>query len=103
MSFPIPAKAGYEKFRNPASRYAIVGVFVAKKGSEVRVAVTGAGSSGVFRATKLEAALTAKFSSKSLEGISFPQDNLNTDIHADAEYRAHLITVMARRATDKAK
>ena len=103
VSFPIPAKAGYEKFRNPASRYAIVGVFVAKKGSEVRVAVTGAGSSGVFRATKLEAALTAKFSSKSLEGISFPQDNLNTDIHADAEYRAHLITVMARRATDKAK
>ena len=103
ISFPIPAKAGYEKFRNPASRYAIVGVFVAKKGTEVRVAVTGAGSGGVFRATKIEAALTAKFSSKSLEGVKMPAEGLNSDIHADAEYRAHLITVMAKRATDKAK
>jgi carbon-monoxide dehydrogenase medium subunit len=103
VTFPVPAKAGYEKFRNPASRYAIVGVFVAKKGTDVRVAVTGAGSNGVFRATKIEAALTAKFSSKGLEGVVMPAEGLNSDIHADAEYRAHLITVMARRAADKAR
>jgi carbon-monoxide dehydrogenase medium subunit len=102
ISFPIPAKAAYEKFRNPASRYAIVGVFVAKKGREARVAVTGAGSNGVFRAAKLEAALTANFRPKGLDGLTFPADGLNTDMHADAEYRAHLIMVMARRAVQKA-
>ena len=102
ISFPIPSKAAYEKFRNPASRYAIVGVFVAKKGSEARVAVTGAGSGGVFRPNRLEAALTAKFHPKGLDGLSFPAEGLNTDIHADAEYRAHLIMVMTRRAVAKA-
>ncbi|HEY8580036.1 MAG TPA: xanthine dehydrogenase family protein subunit M, partial [Beijerinckiaceae bacterium] len=102
VSFPTANRAAYEKFRNPASRYAIVGVFVAKKGSEVRVAVTGAGSNGVFRASKLEAALTAKFHPKGLEGVTFPAEGLNSDIHADAEYRAHLITVMTRRAVQKA-
>ncbi len=102
ISFPIPNKAAYEKFRNPASRYAIVGVFVAKKGKDVRVTVTGAGSGGVFRASKLEAALTAKFHPKGLDGLTFPAENLNTDIHADAEYRAHLIMVMTRRAVQKA-
>jgi carbon-monoxide dehydrogenase medium subunit len=102
ISFPIPNKAAYEKFRNPASRYAIVGVFVAKKGKDVRVTVTGAGSGGVFRASKLEAALTAKFHAKGLDGLTFPAEGLNTDIHADAEYRAHLIMVMTRRAVQKA-
>lgn len=102
ISFPIPAKAAYEKFRNPASRYAIVGVFVAKKGRDVRVAVTGAGSNGVFRAGKFEAALTANFRPKGLDGLTFSADGLNTDMHADAEYRAHLITVMTRRAVQKA-
>jgi carbon-monoxide dehydrogenase medium subunit len=100
--FPVPQKAAYQKFRNPASRYAIVGVFVAKKGKEARVAVTGAGSNGVFRAGKLEAALTANFRPKGLDGLTFPADGLNTDIHADADYRAHLIMVMARRAVAKA-
>ena len=102
ISFPIPSKAAYEKFRNPASRYAIVGVFVAKKGSVARVAVTGAGSGGVFRPNRLEAALTAKLHPKGLDGLSFPAEGLNTDIHADAEYRAHLIMVMTRRAVAKA-
>lgn len=102
ISFPIPKRAAYEKFRNPASRYAIVGVFVAKTSKDVRVAVTGAGSGGVFRAGKLEAALTAKFHPKGLDGLAFPSEGLNTDIHADAEYRAHLIMVMTRRAVQKA-
>lgn len=102
ISFPIPAKAAYEKFRNPASRYAIVGVFVAKKGRDVRVAVTGAGSGGVFRPARLEAALTANFRPKGLDGLTFPAEGLNTDMHADAEYRAHLIMVMTRRAVQKA-
>lgn len=102
ISFPVPNKAAYEKFRNPASRYAIVGVFVAKKGKDVRVAVTGAGSNGVFRPSNFEAALTAKFHVKSLEGVNQKADGLNSDIHADATYRAHLIGVMARRAVTKA-
>lgn len=100
--FPIPAKAAYAKFRNPASRYAIVGVFVAKKGSDVRVAVTGAGSSGVFRWNAAEEALRAKFSSKMLESVKAKADGLNSDIHADAAYRANLIEVMTRRAVDAA-
>lgn len=101
--FPVPAKAGYQKFRNPASRYAIVGVFVAKKGSEVRVTVTGAGENGVFRVPTFETALTEKFAAKSLEGLTLPTTGLNSDIHADAAYRAHLIGVMARRAVTAAK
>jgi len=98
VSFPIPSRAAYAKFRNPASRYALVGVFVAKRGAEVRVAVTGAGSSGVFRATALEEALKKRFSPKSLDGVAIPASGLNGDIHASPEYRAHLITVMAKRA-----
>ena len=100
--FPVPDKAAYEKFRQPASRFALVGVFVAKRGNDVRVAVTGASSSGVFRATPLEAALKVDFSPKAVEGIAMPAEGLNTDIHADAVYRAHLIGVMARRAVAKA-
>jgi len=102
VAFPVPDKAAYEKFRQPASRYALVGVFVAKRGNDVRVAVTGAGASGVFRASQLEAALKADFSAKAIEGIAMPAKGLNSDIHADAVYRAHLIGVMARRAVAKA-
>lgn len=98
VSFPIPSKAAYAKFRNPASRYALVGVFVAKRANEIRVAVTGAGSNGVFRWNAAEEALGKRFSAKSLDGITAPAEGLNSDIHADAVYRAHLIGVMARRA-----
>ncbi len=97
VHFPKPEKAAYAKFPNPASRYAVVGVFVAKTAAGVRVAVTGAGA-GVFRATALEAALTKSFTPEALNGIKMPADDLNSDIHASAEYRAHLITVMAKRA-----
>jgi len=102
VSFPIPSKAAYEKFPNPASRYALVGVFVAKKGSDVRVAVTGAGSNGVFRSKECEAALATRFNAKSLEGVKVSASGLNADMHASADYRAHLIPVMAKRAVDKA-
>jgi carbon-monoxide dehydrogenase medium subunit len=98
VSFPLPKKAAYQKFRNPASRYAIVGVFVAKRPSEVRVAVTGAGASGAFRVPEFEAALQKRFHPKALEGLGVPAEGLASDIHASAEYRAHLIGVMARRA-----
>ena len=98
VSFPIPKKAAYQKFRNPASRYALVGVFVAKRPSEIRVAVTGAGGSGVFRVTAFEEALKKRFSPKVLEGLSVPADGMSSDIHGSAEYRAHLIGVLARRA-----
>jgi aerobic carbon-monoxide dehydrogenase medium subunit len=98
VRFPIPQKAAYEKFRNPASRYALVGVFVAKTAGGVRVAVTGAGSNGVFRASAIEAALAANFSPSALANVKIPADGLNSDIHADAGYRAHLIGVLAKRA-----
>ena len=98
VRFPIPQKAAYMKFFNPASRYALVGVFVAKTTGGVRVAVTGAGEHGVFRANAFETALNANFSASALDGVSIPASGLNSDIHADAEYRAHLIGVMARRA-----
>jgi aerobic carbon-monoxide dehydrogenase medium subunit len=98
VSFPIPQRAAYMKFRNPASRYALVGVFVAKTADGVRVAVTGAGSSGVFRAEEFEAALNANFSPAALDGVSVSASSLNSDMHADADYRAHLIGVMAKRA-----
>jgi carbon-monoxide dehydrogenase medium subunit len=101
--FPVPEKANYQKFRNPASRYAIVGVFVAKFAAGVRVAVTGAGSGGVFRQFDFEDALSKDFSAKAIEGIKQSADGLNSDIHADADYRAHLIGVMARRAVEAAK
>ena len=98
FEFPVGIKGAYAKFPNPASRYAMVGVFVAQHGKDVRVAVTGAGANGVFRATALEAALKADFSAKAIAGKHVAADGLNTDIHADAAYRAHLITVMAQRA-----
>ena len=98
ISFPIPQKAAYVKFPSPASRYALVGVFVAKTAHGVRVAVTGAGENGVFRVLPLEAALDAQFAPSALDGIAVPAAGLNADIHADAEYRAHLIGVLAKRA-----
>jgi carbon-monoxide dehydrogenase medium subunit len=98
VSFPVPKKAAYQKFKNPASRFALVGVFVAKRPSEIRVAVTGAGASGVFRVPEFEAALKKRFSPKSLEGLSIPATGLAGDIHGSAEYRAHLVAVLARRA-----
>ena len=98
VSLPNPDKSAYIKFPNPASRYAMVGVFVAKFGDTVRVAVTGAGEDGVFRPTAIEAALSASFDAKSLDGISISDDGLMQDIHASPAYRAHLIVEMARRA-----
>jgi len=100
--FPIPKKAAYQKFRNQASRFALVGVFVSKRGSDIRVAVTGAGSNGVFRVKSFEEALKKRFSAKSLEGMSIPADGMNADIHGSAEYRAHLVGVLARRAVAEA-
>ena len=97
VAFPAPDKAAYAKFANPASRYAIVGVLVSQGAGGVRVAVTGAGPS-VFRVPEMETALASDFSAAAIEGISVPADGLNSDIHASAEYRAHLVGVMARRA-----
>lgn len=101
ISFQIPESAGYAKFRNPASRYAMAGVFVAKSKSGVRVAVTGAGSC-VFRVPEMEAALAANFGPDAVASIAIPHDNLNSDIHGSAEYRAHLVTAMAKRAVQAA-
>ena len=101
VSFPVPERAAYMKFPNPASRYAIVGVFVAKTARGARVAVTGAGAC-VFRSPEMEAALDGDFSAAALEGIAVAADDLNSDLHASAEYRAHLVTVMARRAVTAA-
>jgi aerobic carbon-monoxide dehydrogenase medium subunit len=101
VSFPIPKRAAYMKFKNPASRYAIVGVFVADFGSSARVAVTGAGPCA-FRVASMEKALGAKFAPDSVASISVPEKGLNSDLHAKADYRAHLITVMARRAVEAA-
>jgi len=103
VSFPKPEKAGYEKFRNPASRYALVGVFAAKTKAGVRVAVTGAGESGVFRQKGFEDALSKSFDAAALDGVKVEAKGLNSDIHASAEYRAHLITVIAKRAVAGAK
>ncbi len=101
VAFQIPKRAAYMKFPNPASRYAIVGVFVAEFADGVRVAVTGAGPC-VFRVPDMERALTQKFVPESVASISIRKDDLNEDIHASAEYRAHLVTIMAKRAVAKA-
>ena len=99
VSFPKADKAAYYKFKNPASRFAIVGVFVAQTGGGVRVAVTGAGPC-VFRVADMEAALAGNFSADAIGDISVSQDGLNSDIHAQADYRAHLVNVCARRAVE---
>lgn len=97
VAFPVPRRAAYCKFPNPASRYAVAGVFVAETEGAVRVAVTGAGPC-VFRHTAMEEALTRSFSVAALEGIETPADDLNADMHATPAYRAHLVGVMAARA-----
>lgn len=101
VSFPVPRKAAYVKFRQPASRFALVGVFVSQGTSGVRVAVTGAGPS-VFRVPALEKALAANWSAAACGGVKVDADGLNTDLHASAEYRAHLIPVLAGRAVAEA-
>src|SRR6266536_348610 len=97
VRFPKVQAANYHKFRNPASRYAIVGVFVARSAGGVRVAVTGAGAC-VFRVPEMEATLARSFTADAIKDIQIKEDELNSDIHASAEYRAHLVTAMARRA-----
>jgi carbon-monoxide dehydrogenase medium subunit len=99
VSFPIPAKAAYAKFDNPASRYAMAGVFVAKlKDGAVRVGVTGAHGDGVFRATDIEKALSASWSPEAVQGVTVSADGMLSDIHGSAAYRANLVKVMAKRA-----
>jgi carbon-monoxide dehydrogenase medium subunit len=102
IAFKPPSRAAYMKFRNPASRFALVGVFVAKKGSDIRVAVTGASNQGVFRWQAAEEALGKRFNAKSVEGLKPDANMMNADIHASAEYRAHLVGVMTQRAVTKA-
>ena len=101
VTFQAPKRAAYVKFKNPASRFAIVGVFVADFGGQVRVAVTGAGPCA-FRQADMEKALSAKFAPESVANVKVKQDGLNSDLHASAEYRAHLITVMTKRAVEAA-
>jgi carbon-monoxide dehydrogenase medium subunit len=101
VSFPVPLAAAYEKFRSPASRYALVGVFVARTSAGVRIAVTGAAPC-VFRATSIEAALSEKFAPEAVARVRVAAKGLNADMHGDADYRAHLIGVLARRAVDRA-
>lgn len=97
VEFPVVERSAYEKFRNPASHFALVGVFVAKRADGVRVAVTGAGAS-VFRVADLESALSADFTPAAARAVTVSADALNTDMHASAEYRAHLIPVLTARA-----
>jgi len=97
VHFPVPRRAAYAKFAHRASKYAVVGVFVAETAGGVRVAITGAGAT-VFRSAAMEAALTSSMTPGALDGITVPADDLNADAEASAEYRAHLIGVMAKRA-----
>jgi carbon-monoxide dehydrogenase medium subunit len=102
VSFPVTKRAAYMKFKNPASRFALVGVFVADfGGGKVRVAVTGAGPCA-FRQAEMEKALASKFAPDAVANIKVKQDGLNNDLHASPEYRAHLITVMCKRAVEAA-
>ncbi len=103
VRFPKPAKAAYAKFPNPASRYAMAGVFVAQTGGGVRVAVTGAGADGVFRHNGMEAALSGNFSEAAADGVAVSADDMLSDIHGDAAYRANLVKVMTKRAVAGAR
>ena len=97
----MPKKAAYVKFPNPASRFALVGVFVAQTGAGMRVAVTGA-ASHVHRSSAIEAALAKNFTADAAKAVKIPSDSLNTDLHGSAEYRAHLVSVLAGRAVTAA-
>jgi len=101
ISFPIPHKAAYAKFRQPASRYSLVGVFVAQTATGARVAVTGAGN-GVFRHAGLESALNTSFTPESVAKVAIDASELNADLHASAAYRANLISVQTQRAVKQA-
>ena len=101
ISFPIPDKSSYIKFPNPASRYAMVGVFMAKTGNKVNVAITGASENGVFRSSEIENALSSSFTLESLDSLDILSDGLIGDIHASSNYRANLIKVMAKRALEE--
>ena len=98
VRFPIPEKAHYEKFIQPASRFPLVAVFVAKFADGVRVAVTGASEDGVFRWSDAEAALSGSFAVDALSGLSLPGDGMISDLHGSGDYRAHLVAVMTKRA-----
>ena len=100
IEFKVPRRGAYVKYRHPASRYAIVGVYVADFGDQVRVAVTGAGP-GVFRVTEMEQALGQSLAAQSVTGICIAADGLNADIHASAQYRADMVSVMAGRAVER--
>lgn len=102
VDFPIPERAAYAKFLQPASRFALTAAFVAKYASGVRVAITGASEEGVFRWTEAEAALSDEFSPAALAGLSLSADGMIGDVHASSEYRAHLALVMTRRAVETA-
>ncbi|MEO9821798.1 MAG: xanthine dehydrogenase family protein subunit M [Paracoccaceae bacterium] len=102
VKFPVPEKANYQKFVQPASRFALVGVFVAKFPDGVRVAVTGASNDGVHRWSAAEDALSADFSASAIEALSVPSENLISDLHGSPEYRAHLVKVMTGRAVTAA-
>lgn len=101
VAFPIPAKASWQKFKQPASRFSLVGVFVSSGPAGVRVAVTGAGP-GVFRVTAFEQALARGWSASALDGLKVDASSLNTDLHATADYRAHLVGVLAKRGVTAA-
>lgn len=103
VRFPVPEKANYQKFLQPASRFALVGVFVAKYADGVRVAITGASNDGVFRWSEAEAALSANFASEALDGLSLSGDEMISDLHGTGAYRAHLCAVMTRRAVASAR
>ncbi len=100
VRFPVPDRAAYAKFANPASKYAVAGVMVADGAAGVRVAVTGASGDGAFRASEMEAALAESFSADAVAGVSMSADGMLSDTAAGAEYRAHLVTVMAKRAVE---